>query len=393
MNVLCIGAGKEQCYAIIKAQELGLHVIAVDKNSDAEGLSIADVGIPQDIKEVDKVIKIAREYNIKAVIPTPIGKYLTVVGAVNDALGLKGINYEAAVNCTDKTMCAQILQKQGIFCAKQILCENEEDIKKAIIKIGIPCILKPRRGSGSRGVISIWDEGEIDKSILKHLQTKGEDESIVEEFIKGKEYGVDGIIENRIFNLVLVREKIMTPLPYRQEIGYFSPADLCQERINNIKSLISQSCKALNINNCPINADVIINNIKESNLVEIAGRPAGYSMSSFFIPYVTGIDIIAEGIYQGIGKAILNKKQSEIKPLLYHFLNLKEGYVVSLPKEEDFPGDNILSYEINIKTGDYMGVVKEGRDILNRGFIAAKGQNLQQAMKSCSNVLDKFVIE
>ena len=43
-----------------------------------------------------------KKYNIKAVLPTPIGRYLSTVGAVNDALNLKGIGKESALKCVDK---------------------------------------------------------------------------------------------------------------------------------------------------------------------------------------------------------------------------------------------------------------------------------------------------
>ncbi|WDV46158.1 ATP-grasp domain-containing protein [Clostridiaceae bacterium M8S5] len=393
MNVLCIGAGVEQCYSIIKAQELGLNVIALDKNEDARGLAIANKGIVQDIKEMDKVIGIANQYNIKATIPTPIGRYLTVVGAVNDALGLKGISFNAATNCTDKVLCTNILQNNNIACAKQVICKNKKEIKIAIEKIGVPCILKPRFGSGSKGVITIFDQTDISININKHIHTKGDDDTIVEKFIDGSEYGIDGIVKDGEMYIVLIREKILTLLPYRQEVGYFSPANLSKELICSIKDLLKNSCKALGIDNCAINADIIMNLNQRPYLIEIAGRPAGYSMSSFFIPKATGIDFIRECVNLSIGKKITYVENIKNQILVYKLLNLKEGYIRKIPKDEDFDDINIVDYKINLKEGDYIGLVKEGRDILRRGFIAVTGDSVQSALANIEKLMAKFIIK
>ena len=41
-TVLFVGAGRHQRRAILRAQELGLRVVAVDRNPDAPGLAVAD---------------------------------------------------------------------------------------------------------------------------------------------------------------------------------------------------------------------------------------------------------------------------------------------------------------------------------------------------------------
>lgn len=393
MNVLCVGAGKEQCYAIKKAKEQGLRVVAIDRNPQAQGLNIADIGIVQDIKDVDKVIAIAKKYDIKMVIPTPIGRYLTVVGAINDELNLRGISYRSAVNCTDKVKCMQILREEKVSYTKQVVCKCNDDLRAKVHEIGLPCILKPRKGSGSRGVITVTNKGQIEPSIYKHIQSKGEEDSVIEEFIEGKEYGIDGVVENGKFKLILIRQKILTELPYRQEVGYVFPTDLSYERKCSVEELVSKSCKALNLDNCAINADVVVNKKGVPYMIEIAGRPAGYSMSSFFIPQVTDIDIIVESIKLGLNLDVTIKNKNNASCLVYHFFNIEEGYLVQLPQEKDMISNNIIDYKINIKVGDYINVVKEGRDILNRGFIAVRGDNLPEAMDICNKIMKKFVVE
>ncbi|WBW99775.1 ATP-grasp domain-containing protein [Oceanirhabdus sp. W0125-5] len=97
---------------------------------------------------------------------------------------------------------------------------------------------------------------------------------------------------NGKFVLTLVREKLLTSLPYRQEVGYISPARID----NNIFKLIEQEvniwCEILKLNNCVIHVDLIINNTYDNAIIpiEISGRPSGLMRSSFMTPYSTGIN-------------------------------------------------------------------------------------------------------
>ena len=46
-TVLFVGAGRHQRRAILRAKQLGLRVVAVDRNADAVGLPHADEAHPQ----------------------------------------------------------------------------------------------------------------------------------------------------------------------------------------------------------------------------------------------------------------------------------------------------------------------------------------------------------
>ena len=160
-----IGAGEESLHTIEKAQELGVFVTALDGNPKAAGLQAADEGLAVDISREDEVIKALQEETPDFVITGPIGRYLTTAGAVNDAFQLRGINRQSAVWCTDKYLFHEKLHAAGLrdchcervpaFCGKdaagvwQIV---DKLMKKAEEEFSFPAILKPRYGSGSRGI-------------------------------------------------------------------------------------------------------------------------------------------------------------------------------------------------------------------------------------------------
>ena len=102
MKAAIIGASEEALHTIEKAHEYGLTVVALDGNGKAPGLSAADKALVVDISDEEETIRAVREEKADFVLTVPIGRYLTTIGAVNDALTLPGISKEMAVLCTDK---------------------------------------------------------------------------------------------------------------------------------------------------------------------------------------------------------------------------------------------------------------------------------------------------
>ncbi|MBA3347973.1 MAG: lactate dehydrogenase, partial [Actinobacteria bacterium] len=67
-TVLFVGAGRHQRRAIIRARELGIRVVAVDRNPDAPGLAEADVAEPVDFTDVAAVTEVARRHAVDGVL-------------------------------------------------------------------------------------------------------------------------------------------------------------------------------------------------------------------------------------------------------------------------------------------------------------------------------------
>ena len=61
-----VGAGRHQRRAIERARELGLRVVAVDRNADAPGLAAADEGEVVDFTDVEAVTEVGRRHGSTA---------------------------------------------------------------------------------------------------------------------------------------------------------------------------------------------------------------------------------------------------------------------------------------------------------------------------------------
>lgn len=392
MRLLSIGAGKEQVAIINKAKECGHYVIAIDGNSKAEGLKIADEYSVIDISKEKEVIDFAKINNVEGVLQAPIGRFLTTIGAVNDELGLVGISKEAALNCVDKVRTNKILIENNIRCARQesFKAKNLNELIDRINKFKIPCIIKPRFGSGSVGVCVIQSKSEINKISKEHLLENPSHEILLEEIINGKEFGVDFVVIDNKGYLILVREKKITDFPFRQEVAFIGPAELDEKHYEEIYKVMDKATRSLGINNTLVHADLMINDIGVE-VIEISGRPSGLGLSSKLVPLSTGID------YLGIGLKIITKEDIDKlefddidkQTVAIAFFNLPEGKILSLP---NIKNNDVLEYVNNLNIGDIITKVRNGRDLINRGYIVIKGRTIFNTLAKYEKIIDDIKI-
>ena len=113
-TVLFLGAGRHQRAAILRAKELGLRVAAFDGNPDALALDDADVAEVVNFVEIPKAIEAARRIRPDGVLTITSDRAVVSVAAVAEALGLPGIDVDAAVGLTHKVEMRRRLARAGI---------------------------------------------------------------------------------------------------------------------------------------------------------------------------------------------------------------------------------------------------------------------------------------
>lgn len=396
MNVLAIGLGEEQVNAIEYALSIGLYVIGVDRSPHLPAVKLVHEFYEIDLKNQEKIVQLAKEKQISFIIPSTIGALLTTIGRINDELNLSGVSSALSSLLTDKVKYYEYLNKMGLFVPQRKVVHNPTfDIAQEKIKnMTLPIILKPSKGSGSRGVIMIENGNEIDSSILYALNQLNKDESLlIEEFVSGQEYGVDFRVEKERITILSIRQKEMTPLPYRQEIGYFSYSSISKIQAKVKVGLVTFFQSFDKLKDCIGNLDVII----KDDLVyflEMSLRPAGLGIMYNYLVHIIGfnpvhnmIDVLAE-------RDQYRYPVESNECLAMFFFNLPEGTIIKVPsKEEIMSSPSVVAYELNLKAGDTITRVKRGSDILNRGFLILKGNNYRMIEIEKNNIFSKFIIK
>lgn len=382
MKAVIIGASGEALHTIEMAHERNLAVTALDGNPGAAGLRAADKGLVVDISNEHAVIEAVRKEGADFVLTVPIGRYLTTIGAVNDALGLPGITRRMAALCTDKYRFHQKLQEKNLRKSRCYALGgadgmDPEDLKARMdagrLSLDFPAVLKPRFGSGSRGIHMIGDREAL-KRILKDAERDFLDgeEFVLEECAQGEEYGVDGAVIRGRFYLVLLRKKENTPLPARQAVGYFSvqPQDPFWRQV---QTHMKEVADCLGLDECLLHADLIRTD-RALFVVELSARPSGHNLHNLFTPLCTGIDMAREYIEYRMGLD-WSFVPSVTRKAAIHYFDL-EGKVLRMPDEEQVRRlvPSLLEWKCGIAQGEVLAPVKDGHSLMGRGYFILEGE-------------------
>lgn len=393
MKAAIIGASSESLHTIQKAKEYNLTVVALDGNEKAEGLAAADEAIVVNISKEEETIRCIEKENIDFVLTVPIGRYLTTIGSVNDTLNLPGIGKKQAMYCTDKLLFHQKMEENGLrdcICleAKEAWEEREKlfsRIEDGEHKLQFPAILKPRHGSGSRGIHFVNDMQEL-KDALK--LTCGES-YVLEECANGEEYGLDGAVIDGKFYLVLLRHKENTPLPARQAVAYFSvmPED---EFYGQVKTFMEKIVKTLELQECLLHTDLI--RTKDGPfIIEMSARPSGHNLHNLFTPLCTSVDVAEEYIKHrmGLEYSFIPEKT---KMMMIHYFDL-EGEVQAVPDEEQIEkalGVKPVIWQCNVAEGDVLSKVSDGHSLMGRGYFVLEGESEEELKEAAESIKNMF---
>jgi len=380
--LLCIGAGPEQVPAIELGRRMGYRVIALDGNPQAPGLRAADKGIVVDLRNTEAVICIAREVNASCIVPAPLGAVLTTVGAVNDAMGWRGISHRSAVACTDKAVMRRALSKKGISQPNFRLAHSPNDVRAAVRALELPVVLKPVRGSGSLGVALISTEGDLDLQLAKAQATgqfKVVGGMLVESALLGSEYGVDAVVVSGECTVLSVRSKVICPPPHRVAIEYTGPMPISSTLFAEVQRTIQRAVSSLEIDNCMVHVDVMIKPQENSvSLIEISGRPSGFGLCLEMLPACLGINPVEQTIRMMLGQTF------SFKPQLARVGRLKglfdrPGKLVAvgdLEAASKLPGVQLI--HLPIALGDHIPPLHSGTDWLSAGLAMIVADSLRE---------------
>lgn len=392
MRAAIIGASSESLHTIQKAKEYNLTVVALDGNENAEGLAAADEAIVVNISKEEETVQCVEKENIDFVLTVPIGRYLTTIGSVNDTLKLPGIGKKQAMYCTDKLLFHEKMKQNGLRdCVCVETKETLEDREKLFAEIingeqrlEFPAILKPRYGSGSRGIHFVNTMQELEEALKV---TCGES-YVLEECANGEEYGLDGAVIDGKFYLVLLRHKENTPLPARQAVAYFSvmPED---EFYGQVKEFMEKAVKTLELEECLLHAD-IIRTEDGPFMIEMSARPSGHNLHNLFTPLCTGVDVAEQYIRyrMGLGCDFIPKRT---KMMMIHYFDL-EGEVKAVPGAEQVEsclGVKPVIWQCNIKNGDVLSKVSDGHSLMGRGYFVLGGDS-EEELKGYAEKIKKM---
>ena len=340
-RVFMLGAGFMQGVAIRAARALGCTVVAADGNPSAVCAAEADEFVCIDLKDTARLIDYARYLQqnggLDAVF-TAATDFSAAVAAIAAACGLRGHTLEAALNATDKVRMRECFRKAGVpspafieltaadlaapadiigaqssaptdsFVAADNLpygdagAATADALERRLGELAgcFPLVVKPVDNMGARGCSLVKNLSELRKAAATALQYSRSGRIIVEEYIEGSEFSIEGLVfGGRLYITALADRHIFFP-PYFIEMGHTIPSDCPQAIADEVISVFEHGVHALGLTDGAVKGDILVRNGK-AFVGEIAARLSGGYMSGWTVPYSSCLDITAAALTLALG--------------------------------------------------------------------------------------------
>lgn len=216
-----------------------------------------------------------------------VGDRPTVLAArVAEALRLPGNSAAAADASRNKKLMRQRFAAAGLRVPWFLDIPLSGDMHTVAARVRYPCVVKPLGLSGSRGVIRADNSGQFEHAAerirallsrpdVRALRTGLDDAVLVEGFIEGREYAIEGLLTRGALKVLAIFEK-PDPLdgPFFEETIYVTPAKLALATQQAMLQALQRACAALGLVHGPIHAECRVSPAGVF-MLEVAARPIG----------------------------------------------------------------------------------------------------------------------
>jgi biotin carboxylase len=398
-TVLFVGAGRHQRRAILRAKELGLRVVAVDRNPDALGLQVADEGEGVDFTDVAAVTEVGRRHRVDGVLTVSADRAVPVVAAVADALGLPGIGVDTAHLMTHKIGMRRTLAEAGVPQPRFAGARDLQSARAALEAVGVPAVLKPADSGGQRGIFYVESQDELDAHLHAALAESPTDEAIVESFHDGLE--LNGIVIARggeAFSLTLSDR--LRPPGIGFGVGWIHvyPASIYADVLAEAERIAVRAVQALGLRDGIAFPQLIVDDDGSVRVVEVAARIPGGQMADL-VRHAVGVDLVEVALRQALGEEVPDDVALPhfTQPLAIRFFTAQPGPLPTGRVTHIGSLDAVLASEGVVQADTYLQVGETIRPVRRdgdrRGYVIAVADSPDEALDRAEAAATKLQVE
>lgn len=385
-TVLFVGAGRHQRRAILRAQELGLRVVAVDRNADALGLEAADVGEVVDFRDVEGVIDVAEKHGVDGVLTVSADRAVPVVAAVAEQLGLPGIGTEVAHLMTHKIAMRRRLAEVGVPQPRFAAARDLASARAAAETVGFPAVLKPADSGGQRGIFRLESIDDLDAHLHAALAESGGGEVVLERFHEGLE--LNGLVVARGGDArVLTLSDRLRPPGVGFGVGWIHvyPTTVFGDVLAEAERVAEHATRALGLRDGIAFPQLLVTD-DGVLVIEVAARIPGGQMADL-ARHAVGVELIDTALHFALGEPVpdaLARPQVQ-QPLAIRFLTaspgpLPTGRVLSIGSLDPvLAATGVVQADTYLQVGETIRPVRLDGD--RRGYVIAVADTNVEALQ------------
>lgn len=385
-KLMVFGAGLNQISLIEKGKKLGCHVIVANGTADAPAKHLADEYIQ--IQPLDRAaaLSAAEERGVDAICTDMSDMAVPTVAYVAEKLNLRGAGLLAAETVCAKARLRDFLRARLPSMVPRFLSTGcvEEAARFARQDLGGRAIVKPSQSQGSRGVSILGhDHQQWRRQLEAALQESADQRLLVEEFIEGEEYSVEGFVrEGHLTNLVATKK-------------YHYPENDCLDFRNTFLGDIpmatqsalfeanSQLFRALGAQSAITHVEYMVTRDNRCYVMDAAVRGAGGGISSHIVPHLTNFDPQQALLQTLLGVEVeIQPRNYRNKFAILRFFPSREGVVKSFSLDQEAIRD-ALHYSISVSPDQALpGIPRDSRDRVGYFIVAGETPELARQKES-----------
>ena len=390
-RVLVIAGGEWQTPLVKKVKERGYQVIDSNLYQDSPAFAYADITEVADVLDMEKNLEIARKHRIDAVITDESDIAVPTVAYVAEELNLPGIGTDMALLYTNKYKMREFCRTHGLPTPQFFLCKSKEDAIACVSRVSQKVVIKPLDSQSSRGVFVLEKpEDAMEHYDISASYSRDKESVIVEKYIQGKEFTVDGIVvDGKHYTLAISEKRHFSYNPSIASELFFS----YENPDFDYDKLRRQNDRLVELTGLPFgltHAEYKYNN-GTYYLIEIAARGGGTRISSHIVPLLCGVDNYGMFIDMALGHQIqeipskIYKSYQTCAVLKFLDLPSEGGLVTDISGVEEIRNDpHIVELRLEFQKGDILPPVQDDRS--RPGFYIAWGENREELLKIMARV-------
>ncbi|TNE66504.1 MAG: ATP-grasp domain-containing protein [Alphaproteobacteria bacterium] len=386
-TLLIIGAGLEQVPAYKLAKAKGLTVVGTDMDAGAPAFEFADhklIASTRDMAETCAVVaEFAKTHPVHGVM-TIANDVPYTVAKVAEMLGLPGAPADAVQRLTNKGAMKRAFDQAGV--ATPAFCEvrTPAALKAACAALKFPVILKPSDGRGSKGVLYLEKDTDLDWAFGHAMAACANGLLLVEDFYAGPQLSVEGMFVDGTYHCVAYADRNYSNLPktkpYIVEDGGTLPSRFGADMQEKIRAVIEAGANALGLTWGVVKADIVLGPEGEPAIIELAGRLSGNYLATHHIPFAYGVDLVGAVIDLSLGHRV---DPERLQPTRQRYLGVRyffppKGRVVAVHGAAEVEAlDYVHELLVYRKPGDLQGAIESHG--ARAGTVMAEGETYEEA--------------
>lgn len=299
------------------------------------------------------------------------------------ALGLSHNSPQASIAARDKFLMRTLMSTGGAACPIFRRFWLSDDPSWIAAQVTYPCVLKPQRFSGSRGVIRANTSVEfiaafqrLKRLLLQEGHSEQETSFLVEDFIPGFEVAVEGLLTHSQLRVLTIFDK-PDPLdgPFFEETIYVTPSRLSAQVQQDIAHCVATAASSLGLREGPVHAELRVNE-QGPWMLEIAGRSIG-GLCSTILEFGAGMGLEELILRHAVGAEIPSWERDSHAVGVMMIPIPGAGILKAVHGTEQAAAvSHITGLEITAKLNHSLIPLPEGASYL--GFIFARGDHPAQ---------------